>query len=70
MPATRAATGPLSPCISICALGADRLCTGCLRSAQEIARWSSMSPSEQWQLLDTLEQRRKLRSQPVVGSGG
>lgn len=34
-----------SPCIKICVIHAEsRLCTGCLRSIDEIAAWSRMSP--------------------------
>jgi predicted Fe-S protein YdhL (DUF1289 family) len=28
-----------SPCISICEMGADGLCKGCLRTIEEIAAW-------------------------------
>jgi predicted Fe-S protein YdhL (DUF1289 family) len=40
-----------SPCVSICSLDAQDLCTGCWRSAEEIARWN---------LLDDEERRRVL----------
>ncbi|MDB4254882.1 DUF1289 domain-containing protein [Yoonia sp.] len=34
-----------SPCIKICVIHAEsRLCTGCLRSIDEIGAWSLMSP--------------------------
>lgn len=34
-----------SPCIKICVIHpASRLCTGCLRSIDEIGAWSRMSP--------------------------
>lgn len=32
-----------SPCISICVLNEDDICTGCYRSASEIIAWSQMS---------------------------
>jgi predicted Fe-S protein YdhL (DUF1289 family) len=51
---------PPSPCINVCVLDAGGRCTGCLRSAEEIGRWMSMSAEEQWQLLEQLAQRRKL----------
>jgi len=33
---------------------------GCLRTGDEIGRWMSMSPAEQWQLLAKLAERREL----------
>jgi len=34
-----------SPCVKICVIEPkSRLCTGCLRSIDEIAAWSGMSP--------------------------
>ncbi|HXW74081.1 MAG TPA: DUF1289 domain-containing protein [Steroidobacteraceae bacterium] len=50
---------PPSPCINVCALDARGFCIGCLRTADEIGRWMSMSPAEQWQLLAALAERRK-----------
>jgi predicted Fe-S protein YdhL (DUF1289 family) len=39
-----------SPCVKICVIDqTDRLCTGCLRSLDEIARWSTMTPEERAQ---------------------
>ena len=58
MPAEEALRPP-SPCIKVCALDAQGLCIGCLRSADEIGRWMSMSAAEQWQLLAELAERRK-----------
>jgi uncharacterized protein len=49
----------LSPCIGVCTLDpASRTCIGCLRTADEIARWSSMSPAEQVQVVLQLRLRR------------
>ena len=41
-------TAPVpSPCRQLCALDpATRICTGCGRTLDEIARWSSMSDAE------------------------
>lgn len=34
-----------SPCIKICVIHpAERICTGCLRSIDEITAWSKMTP--------------------------
>jgi len=36
-----------SPCVKICVVHpTERICTGCLRSMDEIAAWSRMSNSE------------------------
>ncbi|WP_155517391.1 DUF1289 domain-containing protein, partial [Pseudomonas amygdali] len=32
-----------SPCVSICALDEQDICTGCQRTVNEITRWSRMS---------------------------
>jgi predicted Fe-S protein YdhL (DUF1289 family) len=52
---------PMSPCISVCALDAVGHCSGCLRTRDEIAGWMRMSPTQQWSLLETLDQRRRAR---------
>jgi len=52
---------PPSPCIDACALDRQGRCVGCGRTGEEIARWLSMTPAEQWQLLDELAERRKLK---------
>ena len=35
-----------SPCVSICALDDDDICTGCQRTVDEITRWSRMDNAE------------------------
>lgn len=50
----------LSPCINICQI--DRksgLCTGCLRTLDEIAGWSGYSDHQRAQILSELENRRR-----------
>jgi predicted Fe-S protein YdhL (DUF1289 family) len=42
-------------------LDAAGLCTGCLRTLDEIASWTAMTSAEQWQLLAALEERRRAR---------
>jgi uncharacterized protein len=54
---------PQSPCINVCVLDGDGLCTGCLRDLTEIASWGAMTSAEQWQLIAALKERRKLRVQ-------
>jgi uncharacterized protein len=46
---------PASPCISVCVLDAERVCAGCRRTLDEIARWGRMSAAEQWQVVARLE---------------
>ena len=51
----------LSPCVGICALDAQGLCEGCLRSAGEIARWSQMSDDERLHLMEAVLPERESR---------
>jgi len=47
-----------SPCIKVCVVHPEtRLCVGCRRSIDEIARWSSMTPSERREVLAALPNR-------------
>jgi predicted Fe-S protein YdhL (DUF1289 family) len=48
-----------SPCISVCKMDAGSgLCEGCLRSIDEIARWSQMSDDEKRAVWSQLTERR------------
>lgn len=48
-----------SPCRNICALdAAAEFCTACLRSLDEIARWSAMTEAERRAVLDDLPRRQ------------
>jgi predicted Fe-S protein YdhL (DUF1289 family)/8-oxo-dGTP pyrophosphatase MutT (NUDIX family) len=44
----------LSPCIGICSLDHDGLCTGCFRTTGEIARWSQMDDDERLRLMESV----------------
>lgn len=47
-----------SPCIKICVIHPQsRLCTGCLRSIDEIGAWSRMSPGVRRAVMDELPAR-------------
>jgi len=47
-----------SPCVKICVMHpTERLCTGCLRSIEEITRWSAMTPGERAEILRDLPAR-------------
>ncbi|HKT71394.1 MAG TPA: DUF1289 domain-containing protein [Steroidobacteraceae bacterium] len=50
---------PVSPCTKVCTLDAAGYCIGCLRTGAEIGRWSTMTPTEQWNLIAELEARRR-----------
>lgn len=55
-----------SPCINICRIDpADGLCSGCLRSLDEIARWSRCDDSARQDILDAVERRRREKVEPV-----
>lgn len=50
-----------SPCIKICVIHPEsRLCTGCLRSIDEIGAWSSLSAKARKSVMDDLPNRTKL----------
>lgn len=49
-----------SPCVKICVVHPEaQLCTGCLRTVDEIARWSRMSPEERRAVMAELPSRRE-----------
>jgi predicted Fe-S protein YdhL (DUF1289 family) len=56
---------PRSPCTRICSLDEQGYCLGCLRTADEIGRWTSMSAAEQWRVVAELEKRRELTRRDV-----
>lgn len=41
----------LTPCIGVCALDAAGLCSGCLRTADEIACWSALDDQERLRMM-------------------
>lgn len=46
-----------SPCVNICALDEQDICTGCQRTATEITRWGRMDNSERRQVLVLCHER-------------
>ncbi|WP_122417709.1 DUF1289 domain-containing protein [Pseudomonas viridiflava] len=48
-----------SPCVSICALDEDDVCTGCQRTVSEITRWSRMSNDERRVVLGLCDDRAR-----------
>lgn len=52
---------PESPCINVCVIHPEaRLCTGCLRSIDEITAWGRMSPEERRAVMAELPERKPL----------
>lgn len=50
-----------SPCVKICVIHpASRICTGCLRSIDEIGSWSRMTHDERATVMAALPDRAKL----------
>ena len=48
-----------SPCVRICLIHPEaRLCVGCYRTGDEIARWSRMAPDERRAIMDELPARK------------
>jgi uncharacterized protein len=47
-----------SPCVKLCVVHPEeRLCVGCLRTIEEITRWSRMSPAERSRVIAELPAR-------------
>ncbi|WP_116597537.1 DUF1289 domain-containing protein [Primorskyibacter marinus] len=60
-----------SPCVNLCVVHPEaRLCTGCLRSIDEITRWSKMPAEERQQIMDTLPARRSTLTKRRGGRAG
>ncbi|WP_437883609.1 DUF1289 domain-containing protein [Pseudomonas sp. LRF_L74] len=55
-----------SPCVSICALGDDDLCTGCQRTVDEITRWSRMDNHERREVLRRCDERALAAGQFLI----
>ena len=50
-----------SPCIRVCVVHPEaRICTGCLRSIDEITRWSKMEDTERSAIMEALPDRAGL----------
>jgi hypothetical protein len=48
----------LTPCVQVCVIHSDSgLCTGCLRTRDEITAWGRMSDHERQQVMDELPSR-------------
>ena len=53
-----------SPCVNICVIHpAARLCTGCLRSIDEITEWSKLTPQKRQHIMAILPDRQSQLAQ-------
>lgn len=60
-----------SPCIKICVIHPQsRLCTGCLRSIDEIGAWSRMTPQDRRAVMDQLDARKATLTRRRGGRAG
>jgi predicted Fe-S protein YdhL (DUF1289 family) len=60
-----------SPCVKVCVIHpATRLCTGCLRSIDEIGAWSGMSPDARRAVMADLPDRASLITKRRGGRAG
>lgn len=60
-----------SPCINVCVIEpASRLCTGCLRSIDEITNWSRMTDAGRAEVMAALPARRPLLTTRKGGREG
>ncbi|MBR2574367.1 MULTISPECIES: DUF1289 domain-containing protein [unclassified Yoonia] len=60
-----------SPCIKICVIQPEtRLCTGCLRTIDEISAWSRMTPEARTQVMAELPARKGLVAKRRGGRAG
>lgn len=60
-----------SPCVKICVIHPEaRLCTGCLRSIDEITIWSKLSPDARRAVIDDLPARQGQISKRRGGRAG
>ena len=49
-----------SPCVDVCIMDPESgLCQGCLRTLDEIARWSQMTEREREEVIASLSGRKK-----------
>jgi predicted Fe-S protein YdhL (DUF1289 family) len=50
---------PRSPCISVCVLDENNICSGCYRSAEEITDWYMASAEQKRETLRRAIERRE-----------
>ncbi|MDG1474125.1 MAG: DUF1289 domain-containing protein [Porticoccaceae bacterium] len=50
----------ISPCVAICRLNEDDMCTGCYRMSNEITDWRFLPMEKKRQVLSLCDKRREL----------
>ncbi|MCV6625615.1 MAG: DUF1289 domain-containing protein [Cellvibrionaceae bacterium] len=48
-----------SPCVSICVLNDDDICTGCYRSGEEIGLWGTMDNEQKLEVFAQMKVRAR-----------
>ena len=48
-----------SPCVSVCMLDLDDVCTGCFRTAQEITDWFAMDDDTRREVISLARERMR-----------
>ena len=62
---------PLSPCVQICVIHSEAgICTGCLRTREEIALWGRLSTEARREIMAALPDRAGLLKQRRGGRAG
>ena len=56
-----------SPCIKVCLLNADDICTGCGRTITEIAFWSGTAEEQQQQIVEAARARLAIIARNTTG---
>lgn len=60
-----------SPCVKVCVIDPrSRLCTGCLRTIDEITQWSRITPDLRAQIMTELPSRKSQLTQRRGGRAG
>jgi predicted Fe-S protein YdhL (DUF1289 family) len=50
-----------SPCVRNCCLNKDDICTGCLRSLDEIKEWATVSEEARKEIIARVNSQKKLQ---------
>jgi predicted Fe-S protein YdhL (DUF1289 family) len=60
-----------SPCVKICVVHPEaRICVGCYRTVDEIARWTRMTPAERRAVMEALPGRGAALTRRAGGRAG
>ena len=54
-----------SPCISVCRLDEDKVCTGCQRHVEDIREWRAATDERRREIVRQADQRRIAGSPPA-----